>query len=195
RLAAQLLREIGLGAAHADQLRVLIQRDADAAGLLGEGFEDRLAHPPHRIRDELHALVRIELLHCLEQPLIADGDELREIEAVSLVLLDVGNDESEVGGHEPLGGFFITTLDAPGQPTLFRGIFYQWELLDVLEVLVECTGRISPKKRLRFACLRARHSCRAPTVDDRSLIRESRDRGNIEACAKWCKSARFSTSQ
>jgi len=105
------------------------------------------------------ALVRVELLHGLEEPFIADRDELGEIEPVALVLLDVRNDESEVGGHEPLGGLFITSLNAPRQPTLFRGILYERELLNVLEVLVECTGRISSKKRLRLASVRPRHSC------------------------------------
>ena len=102
-----------LGAGEPNQLRVLIERDSDAARLLGERLEDRLPDPPHGVRDELHALVRIELSDRLEQPFVADGDELAEVEPVALVLLHVGDDESEVRGHEPLGGCLVSLLRAP----------------------------------------------------------------------------------
>src|SRR5438094_394586 len=158
RLPAELLRQVRLGAAHADELRVLIQRDANATGLLGERLQDRLTFPPYRIRDELHALIGIELLHRLEQPLVPDGDQLGEVEAVPLILLDVGDDESEVGGDESLGGFFVTPLHASRQAAFFSGILDEWELLDVLQILVEGTGRIGAKERLRLASVRPRHS-------------------------------------
>src|SRR5438067_8067648 len=38
------------------------------------------SHPPHRVRDELHALVRIEFLHGLEQALVADRHQLGQVE-------------------------------------------------------------------------------------------------------------------
>ena len=41
-------------------------------------------------------------LHGLEETLVADGDELTEIESVALVLLHVRDDETEIGGDEPL---------------------------------------------------------------------------------------------
>src|SRR5881296_1827981 len=156
--ATELLRQVCLGAAHADQLRVLVQRDADAAGLLGQRLQHRLPHPPHRVRDELHTLVGIELLHRLEQPFVSDGDQLGEIETVTLILLDVGDDESEVGCHQALGGFFIAPLHPPRQPALLGGVFDQGQLLDVLEVLVEGAGRIGTKERLRLTSVRPRHS-------------------------------------
>src|SRR5207244_12066374 len=118
---AQVLRQVRLGAAHADELRVLIQRDANATGLLGERLQDRLTYPPYRIRDELHALIGIELLHRLEQPLVPDSDQLGEVEAVPLVLLDVGDDESDVDGDESLGGFFFAPLPASPQSPFFSG--------------------------------------------------------------------------
>src|SRR2546428_266861 len=157
-LAAELLRQVSLGAAHPDELGVLIQRDADAPGLLRESLEDGLAHPPYGVRDELHALIRIELLDRFEESFIADGDQLGEIQTVTLILLDVGDDESEVGSDEALSGFFVTPLHAPGEPALLRGIFDQGELLNVLQVLVEGTGRIGAEKRLRLASVRPCHS-------------------------------------
>src|SRR5205814_1139972 len=60
-IALQNLGENRLGAGETDQLRILIERDADRSGLLGEGLEHRLSDPPYGVRDELHALVGIEL--------------------------------------------------------------------------------------------------------------------------------------
>src|SRR5436309_14062149 len=96
--AAELLRQIRFGTAHADQLRVLVEWNAHATRLFRQRLQHRLAHPPHRVRNELDALVGIELLHRLEQPYVADGDELGEIETVALIFFDVGDDKSEIGG-------------------------------------------------------------------------------------------------
>ncbi len=105
-----------------------------------------------------HALVGIELLHRLEQPLVADGDQLGEVETVTLIFLDVGDDESEVGGDEPLGGFLVAPLDPTREATLFQRVLDQRQLLDVLEVLIERAGRIGSKKRLGLASTRPGHS-------------------------------------
>src|SRR5690606_9373544 len=79
RIAIQDLREDGLRASHLDQLRILVQRDADGACLLRECLEYRLSHPPDGVGDELHPLIRIELFHRLEQSLIPDRHELRQL--------------------------------------------------------------------------------------------------------------------
>ena len=71
----------------ANRRQVLVS--VSATGLTAERLEDRLAHPPHRIGDELHTLIGIELPDRLQQPFVPDGDELGEIEAVPLVLLHV----------------------------------------------------------------------------------------------------------
>ena len=47
--AAELLGKVRLGPAHADQLRILVQRNSHAARLLGERLQHRLPHPPHRV--------------------------------------------------------------------------------------------------------------------------------------------------
>ena len=111
-----------LGAGHPDQRRVLVERDADAARLLGERLEHRLAHPPDGVGDELHALVGIELPDRLEEAFVADGDELAEVEPVALVLLHVGDDEPEVRRDQPFGGRLVALLGPPGQAPLFFGI-------------------------------------------------------------------------
>src|SRR6266508_1854189 len=155
---AELLRQIRFGAAHADQLRVLIERNADAARLLRQRFQHRLPHPPHRVRNEFDALVGIELLDCLEEPFIADGDELGEIETVALIFFYVGDDETEISSDETLGGFFIAALHATCEAALFSRILYQGKLLYVLQVLVECSRGGGAEKRLRLAGTRPRHA-------------------------------------
>jgi hypothetical protein len=40
----------------------------------------------------------------------------------------------------------------------FLGVSYQWELLDVLEVLVKCTGWGGTKERFRRAGTKLRHT-------------------------------------
>src|SRR5204862_2026840 len=114
-------------------------------------------HPPHRVRNEFDALVGIELLDRLEQPFIADGDELGEIESVSLIFFYVGDDETQIGGDETLSSFFIAALHATSETTFFSGIFDEGEFLYVLQVLVECSGRGGAEKGLRLAGIRPRH--------------------------------------
>ena len=118
RLAAHLLGEEALRARHLDEGGILVERDAHAAGLLGEGLEDRLPHPPDGVGDELHAVVGVELPDRLEQPLVPDGDELGEVEPVALVLLHVGNDEAEIGRDQSLGRLLVAR-PAPAAPAAF----------------------------------------------------------------------------
>ena len=91
-------------------MRILIERDPNRTGLLGECLEHRLSNPPDRVRDELDALVGIELSDGLEQAFVANGYELAQVQAVALVLLHVGDDEPKVRCHQPLGGFFVALL-------------------------------------------------------------------------------------
>ena len=150
RLPAQLLGQKALGPGHPDQGRVLVQRDSHAAGLLGQRLQHRLADPPDGIRDELDPVVGIELLDRLEQPLVADRDELGEIESVTLILLHVGDHESEVGRDQPFGGSFIAGQRTAGQPLLLVRIGDHGQLLNIQEVLIERAGGSGASKRASF---------------------------------------------
>src|SRR5690606_3121052 len=109
------LGQRGFGPGKLDEGGILVQRDADGSGLLGKRLEDRLTDPPYGVRNELYALVRIELLDRLEQPLVADADELGQTKATALVLLHVGDHEAKVGGDQALGGFLVTRTCAARQ--------------------------------------------------------------------------------
>src|SRR5207253_9460673 len=132
--------EIRLRSAHANELGILIQRNANAARLLRQRFQNRLPHPPHGVRNEFDALIGIELLDGLEESFVADRDELGEIESVALIFFYVRDDETQVRRDEPFSRLFIATLHASREPTFLSRIFYEWEFLDVLQVLVECYG-------------------------------------------------------
>src|SRR5256886_8594888 len=94
RFATELLREIGLRAAHANELRVLIQRNANAARLLRQRFELFFFQAEDGIRDEFDALIGIELLDGLEESFVADRDKLGEIEPMALIFFYVLDDET-----------------------------------------------------------------------------------------------------
>ena len=69
---------------------------------------------------------------------------------MSLILLDVGDDEPEIRRDEPFGGFFVAFAHPPRQLPLFSGIANQRKLLDVLQVLIEGSGRCRAKERFRL---------------------------------------------
>src|SRR5437899_12292773 len=82
----------------------------------------------------------------------------RSIESVALIFFYVGDDETQIGSDETLGGFFIATLHATSEATFFSGIFDEGKFLYVLQVLVECSGRGGAEKGLRLAAIRPRHA-------------------------------------
>src|SRR5437899_6804581 len=61
----------------------------------------------------------------------------RSIESVALIFFYVGDDETQIGSDETLGGFFIATLHATSEATFFSGIFDEGKFLYVLQVLVD----------------------------------------------------------
>jgi hypothetical protein len=73
-----------------------VHRDADGAGLIGDGAGDGLADPPRGVRAELVAALVLELLDRLHQADVALLDEVEELEPAVRVLLRDRHDEPEV---------------------------------------------------------------------------------------------------
>ena len=135
-LALVLLLELGEGLVDLVQGAHLVQRQTHDAALLGERLEDALADPPHGVGDELEAAGLVELLGGLDQAEVALVDQVRKAQALVLVLLRDGHDETEVRAGEFLEGHGIALADALGQfHFLFRG--HQLFPADLLEVLVQ----------------------------------------------------------
>src|ERR1700694_3812998 len=77
---------------------------------------------------------------------------------MALIFFYVGDDEAEVGSDEAFSGFFVPALHSTCEAALFGGVLDQGKLLDVLQVLVECSGRGGTEERLRLAAIRPGHA-------------------------------------
>src|SRR5215207_3066136 len=77
---------------------------------------------------------------------------------MALVLLHVRNDESEISGDQSFRCLLISRLRSTSKPALFFSVGDEGELLDVLEVLVECGGRGRTEKAFRPTLGRCLHS-------------------------------------
>ena len=141
RVSLKYLGEYGFRAGEPDELRILVEGDPYRSRLLSERLEDRLAHPPDGVRDELDALIWIELANGFEETFVADRDELGEIEPVSLILLHVRDDESKIRRDQPLRRGLVSLLRESGEASFLGRIRDQREFLYVLEILVERGGR------------------------------------------------------
>ena len=112
---AQLLQEL---AADPDDLvdgLHHVDRDADGAGLVGDGPGDGLPDPPGGVGGELVALGVVELLHRLDQAQIALLDQIQEQHAPAHVPLGDGHHQAEVGLRQLLlGGLTLGVGGLPG---------------------------------------------------------------------------------
>src|SRR5690606_40670286 len=100
--ASQLLLQTLPLAKDAREIARTIQRHTHRAPLIRERGEDRLTDPPHRVRDELHALLRIELPCSRDEPDVAFLDQVDQGDTAVLVLLGYADDETQVGADELL---------------------------------------------------------------------------------------------
>src|SRR6202012_5165008 len=91
-LTTELGHELALGATDLVELLDDVYRDADRAGLVGQGARDRLTDPPGGVGGELEALAVIELLCRTYQAERALLDQIQERQAlVAVVLRDRDN--------------------------------------------------------------------------------------------------------
>src|SRR5689334_9720653 len=79
-----------------------IQRNAHGAALTRQRRQNRLTNPPHRVRDELDALIRIELTSSSEQTDVAFTDQIDERHAAVLIFLRHRDDETQIALDELL---------------------------------------------------------------------------------------------
>ena len=87
-----------------------MHRNADGAGLVGDGTGDRLADPPRRVRRELEALRVVELLDRTDQPEVALLDEVEQRHPATDVALGDRHDEAQVGLGELAAGELAVAL-------------------------------------------------------------------------------------
>ena len=136
RLAIELLAEDFRRLDDAREIGRAVERNANRAALARERREDRLTDPPHRVRDELHALIGIELPGSGEKADVAFADEIDERQTAVLIFLRHGDHEAQVALDELLECVLITSANLLGQVDLFRS-FEERIGRDLIEVLVE----------------------------------------------------------
>src|SRR6185295_17207099 len=104
--------------------------------LARERRKNRLADPPHRVRNELHALIRIELPGRGQQTNVALADEIGERQAAILVFFRDGDHEPQVALDQLLHRFLVAGADLPGERD-FLLLRQQRSLGHLVQILIE----------------------------------------------------------
>ena len=104
RSAAQFLFELARGAQELVHALVHVNRNADGAGLVGDGARDGLANPPGGVGRELVAAAVFELVGGAHQADVAFLDQVQQVQAAVDVLLGDRNHQAEVGLDQVLLG-------------------------------------------------------------------------------------------
>jgi hypothetical protein len=106
RFAAELLHQLALRANQLVDRLDHVHRDADGAGLVGDGAGDGLANPPGGVGGKLVAAAPFELVHGLHQADVAFLDQVQELQAAVGVFLGDGDDQAQVRFDQLFFGLF-----------------------------------------------------------------------------------------
>ena len=113
-----------------------MHRNADRAGLVGNGAGDSLANPPGRVGGELEALAVVKLLHRLDQAQIPLLNQIQEQHPAAHIMLGDGHHQAQIGLGELALGFvallLIFAFQLHGDGALLVGA-EQGNLADFLE--------------------------------------------------------------
>jgi len=133
----------------------------------GERGEDGLANPPDGVRDELDALIGVELPRRRQEADVSLADEVGEGQAAVLVLLGDRDHEAEVPLHQLLHGLRVAGAHQPGDGDLLlrrqeRG------LADLEQVLVQdvAVGVVDPERLRRLSAALAALPGRLVVLED-----------------------------
>src|SRR5262245_29882966 len=148
RLAPKRLPQV-LGRAYdARQVGRAVQRYPNRAALARERGEDRLADPPHGVRNELHALIRVELPRGRQQTDVAFTDQIGKRQPTVLILLGDRDHKAEVALHELLHRLLITSTDLTGERDLLL-LRKQGSLRDLVQVLIQDVALVLVRAKTR----------------------------------------------
>src|SRR5205085_7335999 len=96
RLTTQFLLEAFTLTENTREVAGAVQGNAHGTTLVRERGQNRLANPPHSVRDELHTLLRIELPRSRDQSNVAFLNQVRQRNAAVLILLGYADHETQV---------------------------------------------------------------------------------------------------
>ena len=103
-VVAQLLEQLAGNPDHLVDGLHHVYRDADGAGLVGDGSGDGLTNPPGSVGGELEALHIVELLHRLDQAQVALLDQVQELHPPAHIPLGDGHHQAQIGLRQTLAG-------------------------------------------------------------------------------------------
>ena len=119
--SSQFLHQLARGADQLVDRFDHVHRDANGAGLIGDGAGDGLANPPGGVGGELVAAAIFELVDGLHQADVAFLNQVQELQAAVGVFLGDGNHQAQVGFdqlplrllrvHVPLDDFALRALE------------------------------------------------------------------------------------
>ena len=135
-LAEALLPEVLGDPDDAGEIGGAVEGHADGAAVACDRGEDRLADPPDRVRDELDAVVGIELPGRGEETHVPLADQVHQRDAPVLVLLRHRDHETEVALDQLLHGELVAGLDPAGDGD-FLGLGEERSERNLVQVLVE----------------------------------------------------------
>ncbi len=116
-----------------------MHRDADGAGLVGDGAGDGLADPPGRVGRELVAAAILVFVHRPHQAGVAFLDEIEEGQAAVAVFLGDRHHQPQVAARQgPLGVLVFGEALADGLDALAeRGRVLERHHLEIAQLLAE----------------------------------------------------------
>ena len=133
-LAAELLQKLALDAHELVDGLHHVHRNADGAGLVGDGAGDGLANPPGGVGGELEALGVVELLHRADETEVALLNEIQKQHAAAHIALGNGDHQAQIGLDELLLGVQAHLLDA-AEAALLAAIQFHAVGLGALQLL------------------------------------------------------------
>ena len=181
RLAAQLRRQVALGADDLALALADVHGDPDRARLVREPALDRLADPEGRVGRELVALAPVELLGRADQAEDALLDQVEQRQLLALVLLRDRDDEPQVRVDHALLRLEVALLDPLGELDLLVG-GQQRVAADLVEEELERVGR-----RGRQLAVAERRSARLRRARSRRVT-------SMPCDSRWASSASTSSS-
>ena len=107
RLAAHLLQQLLGDVAQLAHRLDHVHRNADGAGLVGDGAGDGLANPPRRVGAELVAAAILVLVHRPHQAGVAFLDQVEEAQAAIAILLGDGHHQPQVAAGQVALGLLV----------------------------------------------------------------------------------------